>query len=332
MSILKHLLIIATMFFCMSCDENKDIKSSFYHWKLNVDSVTDIKLLEKHKPHNIYLHIMDVSINGDNKTPSPQAQISIDPDDPMLRQNVIPVIFIHNNVIANSDSSTLEDLAKKIIQSKKDFYSYHHIKNDSQELQIDCDWLESHKDKYFHLLHSIKKAQPDWTLSVTLRLYPYKYRTTMGIPPVDYVSIMCYNMDNIKKFNIKSSIFDLQTLSDYISKVDKYPLPTKVALPIFGWWVWFEKENYQNIFYFTSDFKNNAHVEHSSTTHYRMTTDTSVQGKYIRRGDIIRDEFPTIEDLNKSKELLKKHIDFDEIIFYHWDNTLLNHYEKAIIQ
>ena len=85
----------------------------------------------------------------------------------------------------------VNDLAKKTF----DFIAQINSKNkiSCQEIQIDCDWTKSTKDKYFYLLKKIKELSKK-EISCTLRLYPYKYPEIMGVPPVDKAMLMCYNL------------------------------------------------------------------------------------------------------------------------------------------
>lgn len=322
------------LFICMSCivlscqTKNKKKDISFYHWKLDVKNDSTYNRLENFPIKKMYIHIMDVNIS--NNSPVPQAHLSITNDHPLLRENIVPVVFIHNQVISVSDTNKLKELAQNIIQSRSDFFKYHNITNDINELQIDCDWLKSHKDKYFLLLKYLKEIDSTMKLSVTLRLYPYKYPNIMGIPPVDYAVLMCYNLDEIKNIQTNNSIITSSKVKDYIEGTKEYPMPLIPALPIFGWWVWFQNDSYQNIFYLTDDFKNNKSIKKINHNQYTIITDTTIHGQYLRKGDILRNEFPTPEVLDESIQLLSQNIQFEEIILYHWDSKLIQQYEEFL--
>jgi len=307
----------------------KDYTISFYHWKLKANN-SDPALFNQWKPQHIYLHIMDINWNADKKIAEPQSTLNLPSHDALRNEALIPVIFIHNQVIAQSDSAALEVLAQKIIQVRRDFFSYHALNDSLQEIQIDCDWLKSHKDKYFYLLSKIKTLAPELTLSVTLRLYPYKYPNNMGIPPADYAVLMCYNMGDAHEYSKKRSILEPNLLKEYLNVKNVYPLPLKPALPTFGWWVLFQQEKFQNIIYLTKDFEQENFLEKISETQYQINIDTMINNIYMRKGDILRNEYPTISDINKSIKLLQRNIDFDEVIFYHWDEKLLRHYEEIL--
>lgn len=326
-----YLLLILCSIVIHSCRTTDRKKISFYHWKLQVDEPTSNEFLQKYSPNHIYLHIMDVDFDFNQKNAIPKSSLHIEKEDALLTQQIIPVIFIQNRVMTECDTTQLYDLAKKIIDSKNDFINYHSIKNESHELQIDCDWLQSHKEKYFYFLRKLKEIEPELQLSVTLRLYPFKYRKTMGVPPVDYVVLMCYNIDDIKKLETKQSILQPNVLEQYLTNTE-YPLKLKIALPIFGWWVWFHQGEYKNILYLPETFKNSENLRYHSEFLYQIQKDTSLHGNFIRNQDLLRNEFPTHEDLIKSINILKSKLNFEEVIFYHWDKTALEHYEKTILQ
>ncbi|MBK7469002.1 MAG: hypothetical protein IPJ43_20660 [Saprospiraceae bacterium] len=54
------------------------------------------------------------------------------------------------------------------------------------------------------------KSISDKEISATLRLYPYKYTDNMGVPPVDKVMLMCYNLLNPLENLKQNSILDLK--------------------------------------------------------------------------------------------------------------------------
>ncbi|MEM0544143.1 hypothetical protein WFZ85_16275, partial [Flavobacterium sp. j3] len=72
-------------------------------------------------------------------------------------------------------------------------------------------------------------------ISCTLRLYPYKYPDKMGVPPVDKVMIMCYNLINPLENENKNSILDLAELESYLISVPKYHKHIVIAFPIYSW-------------------------------------------------------------------------------------------------
>ncbi len=104
------------------------------------------------------------------------------------------------------------------------------------EWQMDCDWTPETRDAYFYFLEELRRLLPDsLLLSATIRLHQVKYPEQTGIPPVDRGMLMFYNMDNVRAADTRNSILDRSVASAYYNRLDEYPLPLDVALPVFGW-------------------------------------------------------------------------------------------------
>jgi hypothetical protein len=196
--------------------------------------------------NKLYVRIMDVDA-GDNG-PIPVSPITFKdkiPED----VEMVPVVFIVNQVLKNQTNQQLNDLASKIAyfvngkvsQSGKTYF---------EELQIDCDWTQTTRDQYFYLLERIKanKHLKNKKLSATLRLHQLKNQQRNGIPPVDRVMLMCYNMGNLRKYGTQNSILEQSELEKYMNNnLSVYPIPVDIGLPIFSWAVVFRQKQYLGI-------------------------------------------------------------------------------------
>ncbi|ANI88485.1 hypothetical protein A9P82_03735 [Arachidicoccus ginsenosidimutans] len=200
------------------------------------------------------------------------------------------------------------------------------------EIQIDCDWTASTRDKYFAFLRSLKKQFPDKIISVTIRLYPYKYPDKIGVPPVDKGMLMCYNLGAINNPETKNSIFDLHELKAYLN-AKHYKLPLDIALPIFGWYVWFRDNQVKGLIY-QSQLNENIirHNFDSIVPHrFQMNKDFVIDNNYLREGDILREEFPDKEELITAATLLhNKFPNAQHITFFDWDYKRVKEYENTI--
>ena len=94
--------------------------------------------------------------------------------------------------------------------------STNHLK--FKELQIDCDWTESTRDKYFHLLSTLRNEleRNKQIISATIRLHQVKYAAITGIPPVHRGMLMYYNMGKINATD-NNSVYDKKIAEKYIS-------------------------------------------------------------------------------------------------------------------
>ena len=122
--------------------DQKIIVRSFYHWKSDFtidkeqqDFLNDLEVEE------IYLHLFDVIWDGEKDVPTAVTQINSKPS-----QKLIPVVYITTDVFKKLDSAQIANLAFDLsFKLKKQMTDY-----DFEEVQIDCDWMPSIKDKYFY--------------------------------------------------------------------------------------------------------------------------------------------------------------------------------------
>lgn len=326
-----YFILTAWILFSFSCHKKSPEKISFYYWKQanEYDSNTSVRM-QQLGVSKFYVHLMDVVWNPETHKAIPATNSQLNLENPVCNLEIVPVIYINNNVLTSIDSSGLEALAHHIYQASSGFLTKIKNQQSLREIQIDCDWASKTKDKYFLLLSTIKKINSDVKIGVTIRLYPYKYPSLMGVPPVDYGVLMCYNMDNIKSVNTENSIISYKILQQYLN-AKKYPIPLKPALPVFGWYVWFSNGYYKNIIYNQPGMtaSNSFMLLHNNL--FRVLTDTVIAGNYIRKGDLLRNEFPDEKILQQSASLiLSKLAENDEFIFYYWDEQNIPYYEKAI--
>ena len=112
------------------------------------------------------------------------------------------------------------------------------IIENTNNLQVDCDWTISTKEKYFNLLILLSNYIEH--LSATIRLHQIKYVKATGVPPVEKGVVMIYNLDSPADTNIRNSIFSFEKALLYLKgNLEHYPLQLDVALPAFSWGVHF---------------------------------------------------------------------------------------------
>ena len=104
------------------------------------------------------------------------------------------------------------------------------------EIQFDCDWTQSTKEKYFKFLRHFRQLQndPTFQLSATIRLHQIKFANQTGVPPVNRGMLMFYNMADLESIKTPNSILDLEVAHQYIDSQTTYELPLDFALPIFS--------------------------------------------------------------------------------------------------
>jgi hypothetical protein len=206
------------------------------------------------------------------------------------------------------------------------------MKNNIDEIQIDCDWTERTREKYFGFLKSLKQRYPDKLISATIRLYPYKYYEKMGVPPVDKGLLMCYNLTDIKSPDNYNSIFKIGDLKQYLG-IKKYPLPLDVALPVFGWYAWFSDGKFKGIIYPDENDSVTADKRFfkQAGSNYLLIGDTIINNNYLREGDLLRLEYPDQDELAEAAKMLHDKLpQTKRITLFYWDTFLIKKNEAVI--
>lgn len=262
--------------------ESNQIKRSVYFWKSEflLDS-TKLNWLKTRHIERIYVKIFEV--NHDDYDEAIYPGQSVKQITAIKDQEIVPVVFIENTVLpALKNQSDIQDLAYKILKKAGCLPELNTAKfgpnRPFKELQIDCDWGETHKETYFALLRNIKKLNKNITLSVTLRLYPFKYREKTGVPPADRAMLMVYNLNSPQNISTENSIFSKETASAYLNKSAKYPLPLDVAMPAFEWIRVFENQQFSRFIHnypyaYTPPPKDAVQI---SKNRYRFTHNVSI--------------------------------------------------------
>lgn len=319
-----------------SCSNSKP-ETAFYFWKtvFQLDTIEQ-RALKEVAAQSIYIRIMDIDFDPSGVQAVPISPVTFSQQVPK-EQAIIPVVFINQRIFAEMDSLQIRALASKIVpfvtakvkQAGKEKFN---------ELQLDCDWTKTSRDKFFYLLNYIQEL-PDLknvVVSSTLRLHQVKNTLTSGIPPVKKVTLMCYNMGNLRQFGNQNSILNQQDLNTYLNgTLRNYPMEMDIALPLFQWFVVFRNNSYIGISKYISeqDINNKAlFTPNPNSSLYILKVDLPKAN--LKKGDIVRFEKVTQNDLLQTAKFLrgelkgKKH----QIIFYHLDQATLANHGNAELQ
>lgn len=319
-----------------SCSNSKP-ETGFYFWKtvFQLDTV-EYRALKEVAAISIYTRIMDIDFDPSGVQAVPVSPITFSQPVPQ-EHALIPVVFINQRIFSEMDSLEIRALANKIVPfvSAKIKQAG---KEEFNELQLDCDWTQSSRDKFFYLLKYIQElpALKGIVVSSTLRLHQVKNTVTSGIPPVKKVALMCYNMGNLRQFGNQNSILNQQDLKTYLGgPLRNYPLEMDIALPLFQWFVVFRNNNYIGISKHISeqDINNTTLFTHNPNSNlYILTVDLPKAN--LKKGDVVRFEKVTQNDLLQTAKFLrgelkgKKH----QLIFYHLDQATLANHGNAELQ
>ncbi len=217
-----------------SCSrEQPPLGIAFYHWKqvLELDRPCREFLVEA-RVKRLFVRFFDVDLDAASGMPVPVSELECRGDLP-AGVSVIPVVFLTERVFRSAvDPSRLAgQVAGKIerIVSRSGFAP-------AREIQLDCDWTESSRGRFFAFLEAMKKnAPPGVLLSATLRLHQVKFREREGVPPAERATLMLYNMGDVESPVAHNSIIDAGVFRSYADALSDYPLPFDLALPIYRW-------------------------------------------------------------------------------------------------
>lgn len=316
----------------------KEIKThpAFYYWKSTLQAnAAEQETLQRHQVKDLYVKFFDVTWNSQMEKPEPAAKIQIDSASKAFlkagKMNVIPTVFITNETLENIIPEAVNKLGERIYYLLTGLLDENNLL-DIKEVQFDCDWTESTRDKYFELLRYMKMLPKlaDKTLSVTIRLYQCKYKDKAGVPPANRGLLMCYNMGNLKNPETKNSILDTEELQKYIGNLNDYPLPLDIALPVFEWNVLFRQGQYAGLINQLPDSALNGGVCTSNGNYKEMIVDTVLNGYSLQKGDRLRRESSQFTEIMKAAAALKPQLITPEfnLVLYHLDSATIKKYSS----
>ena len=328
-------LLLVFLFSCKKEHKIEHIERAFYYWKSernHFDSI-EYKLLDTLKIQKLYVKFFEVKYDATlGNIPFSKTNLNeyswFNNDEPKDSLQIIPTVFIKNEVFLKSNKEEMDTLASNVKHLVSKYFN-NRFKNyiDYKEIQIDCDWTLKSRDNYFYFLKQLKKTTQK-ELSCTLRLYPYKYRAKMGVPPVNRATLMCYNLIQPFKDNSKNSILDLDELDSYLTVDKKYPIHLDVALPLFSWAHHYQYDEFKGFVNLNESFLKQV-CEQKSELWYEVKKDTSFVGLYFRAGDKIKYEDVSQKKIRNAISKLKDKVKFDDkttVTFFHLDTLISNKY------
>jgi len=322
--------LLLSVFLLCSCHE-KQKTISFYYWKTSFHlTPTEINTIRNNNVTTIYVRYFDIDMPPGDAQPKPVAPIMFDTTRIFFK--ITPVIYIKNRVFLTLDSTTIPGLCNKVFKMVTAINQSIHQSPD--EIQFDCDWTVTTKEKYFLFLSRYKEIS-NQIVSTTIRLHQIKYPEITGIPPVDTAVLMYYNMGKIGAGDA-SSIYEKSIANQYNSFIKKYPLKLKAALPIFAWGQLisdgkvFKLLNGMNY----SDFVNDTNFVLIYKNRFKVKHSNFHGGYYFKQNDEVKIEQVPEEDLMEMIEQLNRessgHI--NQLIFFDLDETNLELYDKNIFK
>lgn len=328
---LSVLLLSALILF--SCHNSRDfeIERAFYKWNGSSYFSNDVKDWENLKVGKIYQKYFEVDYSPvRGNFPFEKNRPYYDASFFNGNISLVPVIFIKNEIFPHNDTKSLDNLADDIV-FLIDKFSLNEYSGDKRinydEIQIDCDWTKSTQNKYFYLLKKIKEKSGK-KLSCTLRMYAYAYPDIMGVPPVDKVMLMCYNLIPPLSDHKRNSILDLEEMKKYVRK-KTYPVKMDIALPTFYWSLVFKNNQFQGTMDLTSQ-QLKTFAKEVEPFWYEVQRDTLIgYEQYLQEGDRIKSEEVSKADILKAIDILSGIIKKEGVVtvaLFSWKESTLKQY------
>jgi hypothetical protein len=328
--LLKRFFLILLIFLLVSCAKSEQPEISFYYWKTVLKfSKTENEILTENTVKKLYVRYFDIGLQSETKEPIPISPIRFQEN--VSEFNIVPVIFIQNKVMLQSNLD-IEDLARKSIR----FIDQINAKNkiNCKEIQIDCDWTLNSKDNYLKFIERFKKLSHK-KLSATIRLHQVKYFKKTKIPNVDSGVLMYYNMGSIAPDSL-NSIYDQNVAAKYLKSLKKYPLHLDVALPIYSWGVHIRNKKVIGLRskLYVNELQKDKNFEQISSVFFKVKHSNYKNAIFYEENDLLKIENITSHDLKQMATELGENLAQSpkEIIFYDLDEFNLNNYEKNIFK
>ena len=329
--LLVWLVSISLLLGC-SKETSRITQNAFYYWETSFElNQEDTAYLSDLAVKKMYVHFFDVTYTD---VLSPEGRIHFSTKVPSNLQ-IVPVVFITNETISKLDSLGIADLANKITTRLHKEITRTQLTSQVREIQLDCDWTKTTRDKYFYLLKLVKKTIP-YELSATVRLHQYKYHQG-NIPPVDRGMLMCYNINDPRDYEVENSLFDKQEVMRYIKDVN-YPLALDLAVPTFSWGVRFTPDKkfngLTNSLRMVDVMSDTNFVSTSRKNVFVVKRDFSHYWYYFNAGDMVRIEECNPKDVQEIVSYLKTQLNQPQatLTLFHYDRILKQHENKAELQ
>jgi len=326
-----HFLLLPILLLFASCSQKPTALqettrkncNAIYYWKTTFRlSPEEREFLATHKIERLYLRYFDVARDPDfqNKViPIPEATLRFMDSIPSNLE-VVPTVFIDNNLFKDCDMSQYAELLVKRILTMTKTNDVPNV----YEVQLDCDWTQTTEESYFAFLSRINSLlkKESISLSTTIRLHQLNSKT----PPVERGVLMCYNTGGVRNPNTGNSILSASEVALYAKNMKSYALPLDMAYPTFSWAVWFSNNEFKALL--RNLMPENENLTLIKDNKYKVKKSFYQEGKHLLAGDEIRFETSDFVEIIQAKKALEKHLENYSVIIYHLDYNNLSKYTE----
>lgn len=267
---------------------------AFYYWRTTFDlTAAEREALRRLTVTRLYLRVFDVGWQAERNGPATLGVVARGDDAELpAGVEVVPVVYLENDVFTHLTAEREGELARFVWHEVRQRLAAFAVT--PRELQLDCDWTDSTRDRYFGFLTALDGVVrgDQVALSATLRLHQIKYRERTGVPPVRRGMLMFYNMGRFSPDPDERAIFDARAARPYLGRLRDYPLPLDASLPIWSWVVWARDEQIEGLLQSTDpdELAGLDFVRRLDDTRFQVTRNAFLHGSLLRAGDLLKIE------------------------------------------
>jgi len=364
--------LVLLVFF--SCEKETTVTPAFYHWQTNLAlSQTEQAYLDSLHVQKLYAKFFDVTWDARREMPIPVAEVkeleewkmggwengrnggmedgrngTLQPFTPSPLQ-LIPCIFITNESFQKLPNTRVAWLSERVSEKLRALWQQM-PEQKMTEVQFDCDWTASTRERFFRFLEYFKKMNPGVKLSATIRLHQVRDHEQTGVPPVDRGMLMFYNTGDLENWYENNSILNLDIAENYLPISDFrfptsdfrfptsefYPLPLDVALPIFAWGVLFRDGRMIRLInnLRTEALSDTARFRKIAENRFEVVKSTYLDGYYLYENDRIRLEAIDKKLLFQATDLLTNRLNNRNltVAFYHLDTATIKYFPYEVLE
>jgi hypothetical protein len=282
---------------------------AFYWWRTSFDpSPAERRALAAHHVDRLFVRLFDVDAEPAEDAPKPLGRLSITPGAMPPDVELVPVVYLRERTLRHLGPAGPSGLAQRVHGEVARMVRA--AGRPVREWQLDCDWTDTTREAYFAFLRALgERAKADGvTLSATIRLHQVKYRERTGVPPVGRGTLMFYNMGEIGPG--RRAIFDRDAAARYLDRLEAYPLPLDVALPIWSWTVHLREGRVEGLMQATdgSALAASDALKPLEAGRFTALRTTFVDGELVREGDVLEVETVTPDVALSAARLVAPHL------------------------
>lgn len=284
-------------------------RRAFYYWRTTfAPTPTERAALTALHVDTLYLRMFDVG--WADGAPAILGPLTIaDGATPPPGVAIVPAVYLTNELFKQLADAAVPALAAQVVREVTARTA--RLGVTPRELQLDCDWTDTTRARYFAFLTALRAAvAPGTTLSATIRLHQVKYRERTGVPPVDRGMLMFYNMGTFSADPEARAIFDERAAARYLARLRDYPLPLDGALPIWSWVIHLRDDAVEGLLQSTDpdELATIDFLRPAGPGRYQAIRSTFLHGSFLRTGDILKIEVTGPAETLTAAGMLARHL------------------------